>query len=723
MDRIEDLVRTSLRERGDDAEPTPHLYRQVQRRIEGRRRRRAWAFVPVAAVIAAAVAVPFVLERGPQVPDIVDSPPGPANDAAHVLVSEPGGALVSIELATGARELLADTRDGVDVVDLHVGVDATFDDFTAIGYDDAVDPAFVTYRREDGGEVDVVRGPAGRDLGISNRAPWVLSDDGRWIASIAAEGIVFIPVGEDGVPRAEVIAAGVSMPEARAPLDWDGPTNAGGTSILTVTGEFGIEHVVLEGMGSAFEPIESTNLPRLREDVTVVQTVGVQPDAADPFVDLITWSLDGVTDSPTVEVADATGRVLAQTTLDESESELSANTGSGWHRMDVRGDTAAVATANGAVATLARQGDGLVVDELEASGGAVALLADAPAVAPEAEEPGDGDRPGPEERDPPVPTETEGWDGRFGDGLVVADRRTVALIAPDGTRTPLHTFPEEGESTIVDVSVRPGSTVDDLTVAITTTAEGMLDLWSLRVVAGEFAQPLPLQTGPFPLAADDLGVPPTAAWSPDGDLLAVVTQVDADAPVELRTLGWTDAGPSDDPNLGATFTLDTDRPWSATDWVWIDATDDGDGVTRSGQLVLLDPREEVSALLALERQGDGAVALAPDASPQVRGPALALDTAGARGPGGMDGELTRTGDTTRLQLWRWTDADDGAASEPIVVDVGDLRGSVEVAVLAGWETATLLVLDPARPAVVDRATGEIVEVDVGQEVVAADALP
>jgi hypothetical protein len=42
----------------------------------------------------------------------------------------------------------------------------------------------------------------------------------------------------------------------------------------------------------------------------------------------------------------------------------------------------------------------------------------------------------------------------------------------------------------------------------------------------------------------------------------------AGQPAEIRTIGWDDDGPSEDGNLAATFTLDTDRPLTLRGWSW-----------------------------------------------------------------------------------------------------------------------------------------------------------
>jgi hypothetical protein len=92
MDRVEQLVRDSLRARAEDVEPTPHLYRGVQERIARRRRRTLAAWVPAGAVaLGVAVAIPLVLDARPPAPSIEDYAEqqltaGPASPTHAVLV-------------------------------------------------------------------------------------------------------------------------------------------------------------------------------------------------------------------------------------------------------------------------------------------------------------------------------------------------------------------------------------------------------------------------------------------------------------------------------------------------------------------------------------------------------------------------------------------------------------------------------------------------------------
>ena len=194
----------------------------------------------------------------------------------------------------------------------------------------------------------------------------------------------------------------------------------------------------------------------------------------------------------------------------------------------------------------------------------------------------------------------------LGQGLVVANGPELLLVEPDGTTRTLYTFPSEGHSTIAGVSVRPGSTPEDLTVALLTQAEGMYDVRWLRAVDGgsDGAQLFEHPEAQLGTPIEDGNVP-HPVWSPEGDLLAFVSTA-PDGSDELTVIGWDEDAPTDDPNRAiASFGVDAET-LRAEQWVW---TDDAEGVARQGELLLSDPAGDGLYALPLERQGDGAVAL------------------------------------------------------------------------------------------------------------------
>lgn len=194
----------------------------------------------------------------------------------------------------------------------------------------------------------------------------------------------------------------------------------------------------------------------------------------------------------------------------------------------------------------------------------------------------------------------------LGEGLLVARGADLVLVEPDGTTRTLYSFPSEGHSSIAGVSVRPGSTVDDLTVALLTQAEGMYDVRWLHAVDGEtdgaqlFEDPSAQLGTPV-----ESGNVPHPVWSPEGDLLAFLS-TSADGSGELTVIGWDEDAPTDDPNRAiAQFGVDAEG-LRAEEWVW---TDDAEGVARRGELLLSETTGEELSGLPLERQADGAVAL------------------------------------------------------------------------------------------------------------------
>jgi hypothetical protein len=118
------------------------------------------------------------------------------------------------------------------------------------------------------------------------------------------------------------------------------------------------------------------------------------------------------------------------------------------------------------------------------------------------EEPADVETPpGPDEEPAEEAEETEESVESVGptgvaEPVVVIDQNALVLVTPEDTRT-LVTLPEEGESWFLSVAVRPGSTVDDLTIVTTTTAEGFADLRWTRIVDGEVAVPFEAFEGIF----------------------------------------------------------------------------------------------------------------------------------------------------------------------------------------------------------------------------------
>jgi hypothetical protein len=230
-----------------------------------------------------------------------------------------------------------------------------------------------------------------------------------------------------------------------------------------------------------------------------------------------------------------------------------------------------------------------------------------------------GSTPTPEPTTAPAPDLTEPADPTAPEGprvegaalpspIVTTSMRELTLHGPDGPQV-VAALAEEGESVFLSARVRPGSTVDDLTVVALTTAEGMLDLRTIRWVDGELTVFAPFEDGFEPgfMSTGPGLVVNGPVWSPDGAFLAWIET--ASGVATLRTVGWGGDGPGtgDPATDNAAFEVDTlgQVPLIPVEWV---ATPGGPSTTEL-RATALDSNEGWYAL-PVEIQGDGAVALA-----------------------------------------------------------------------------------------------------------------
>lgn len=191
--------------------------------------------------------------------------------------------------------------------------------------------------------------------------------------------------------------------------------------------------------------------------------------------------------------------------------------------------------------------------------------------------------------------------GTYPDGFTVEpEGQELALVGDDHVEV-LYTLPDEGESVFRAAAVRPGSTRDDMTVVVVTSAEGMYDLRWLEIRDGQVGE---LRSFPDayrmrPDLAARQALVPTVVWSPDGNTIAWVEPGDDGA--VLRTVGW-HAGPgtgrtADD---NASFGLEG-APAVLQARSWEVAHSDG------SQTVLTAESETGEGFrIQLERQADGA---------------------------------------------------------------------------------------------------------------------
>lgn len=743
MDPIEQRVRDSLRARAEGAEPTPHLYRGVQARIARRRRQKLLAWVPAsAAALGVAVAIPFLLTSGgPDVPRIEDYATPPRTSEA-----------------TPDRAVIYDGAGGLEILDLRDGTvtdsgvqtppQGALSGLAVPAGDRGDDPAWVALETLPGTEPtwNIFR-PGVSEVsagfpGVIGDGGMAVSDDGGWVAYLGtpeeADGYVLTVASTvmDGEMEIHTVA---NVSEDARVLDWAGPidaTSGTGSEILVATAN---------GTVTSFEVDWTDGVP------TVVSRENVAMDAGPVLAASLdhvrsedrAWSryqLEQRGDERHVRFVEAM-TLEPRGELDVTSLVGDADPADLW--LDAWGDATLLGDGT-SVWLLRHDGEGDFATPVALPEGTVraALIGkDVPAGPADEDPEPDGGIDDDGDIDDDGGLDDGGVDddgisedgpadgpGTLGDGLIVADQSTVWVVRPDGLRDELVTFPAEGESTVVAVAVRPGSTADDLTVAITTRAEGTFDVRWLRVVDGqvdtsidpvgtEFPAPPIEGAGGFPFAAPDLqdGGAPAAAWSPDGDLLAVVARPSAGGSAELRTIGWTDDGPNQDPNLAATFELDTDRPLTLRQWTWID---DAAGTTRDGQLILIDEAAREAFTLRLDRQGDGAPAM-PNQNPLQRVPESGVrDLADADGDGTFDTALRTVGGP-----WPMLEIRTFEGGEETITGVEiDTGGSGSGGLLAAWDQVLLVVIDPAQPLLVDRVTGDVAPARLGVDVVSADPI-
>jgi hypothetical protein len=249
------------------------------------------------------------------------------------------------------------------------------------------------------------------------------------------------------------------------------------------------------------------------------------------------------------------------------------------------------------------------------------------------DEPGDGTAETPQEAEEgPEPIEDgEGTVGPTGvaEPVIVVYEDTLLLLTPGGS-TPLVTLPEEGHSWFLSVAVRPGSTVEDLTIVTTTSAEGFQDIRWTRIVDGEVVVPFEAFEGTYAPAASttDTASISSVVWSPDGGSVAWLDQTPEGT--TLRTVGWDD-GPGtgrradDQAGFGA-----EGLPSGAMldDWVAIDGS-------RSLIRATMADSTEGWYGIPMERQADGALAAGAVEANPVPEPTL--------GPVGAVGGVTQDG--------------------------------------------------------------------------------
>lgn len=228
------------------------------------------------------------------------------------------------------------------------------------------------------------------------------------------------------------------------------------------------------------------------------------------------------------------------------------------------------------------------------------------------------DAPTPQATDEPAPspTTTADPDATVAPShLVVTDGTSIDLVTRSGDVVRnLVTLASEGESSVTDLAVRPGSSSGDLTVVFAAEAEGMVDLRYVTVRDGEVSGPEHL-SAPYQVSEGTVPGMLAPVFSPDGRHLAWLEfpQGEPQQSARLRTIGWTDDGPgtgrtADDHADFELEAIDTTWPVTLEDWIWDEVAEDG---TARGELRAVGPAGLYH--IDIERQGDGALAVPPDA--------------------------------------------------------------------------------------------------------------
>lgn len=618
---LESRIRASLRERADDVEPTPHLWRTVERRTRQRRTLPVlvWAAAGTAAAVTAVAVLPAVLDDGgPRL--TID----PADRPAITQEGTTGGQAVvtrspSHYVAVSGRQLLLrSVDDGSATVLAELAPEGESRPRTlAVRPGSSPDDLTVAYVTEAEGMFDLrllraVDGTVSTSVVAGDLSPTVSSQDtvaptpawspdGRTMAWVAPDG--------DGAPALYLMDLEEHLEEASR----------------TGAGTGAVRHAPTEVRLSADEAVLDARRLRLQDWRTddgrgrlsltqdgqlLRSTIAPQADGRWDVDTLVPAAVEGYV----VDVAAGEGDeeyVLTaggSTAKDAEDAGLQLRIGAQAVGIDLPtaapADVWMTAVPGGAIVGLG--GDARLVTRAE--DGIVVGLApagtDHAAFVPRS---GEAQQVGP-------PAE----DGAAGEALATHlttdDAGRLVLRTGDGDRV---LYPEaatsvEAAKVVEDVSVRPGSSPDALTAVLLVASESGPEL--VAVTLGDGTVRSTPMTGPHGIGPDaDLRTLQAPIWAPDGDHLAWVER-GADGGWRLRTVGW-DGGPgtgrpADD---NATFGVElSTSDLLAAEWI---AGEDGEGERRS--LLFLVSRTEAAdggerGLYRLEigHQGDGALSLA-----------------------------------------------------------------------------------------------------------------
>jgi hypothetical protein len=610
MDRVEQLVRDSLRTRAEDVEPTPHLYRGVQDRIARRRRRTIATWVPAGAVaLGVAVVLPSVLDTGTQVPSIEDYADGPVSAAptsTRAVTVDRDGVVALVDLTDGSVLHEYGSLDGAGVPPLldvaPTDVDAVPDAIAGTPQDRVDGPTLAitafTVTCPPGsacaGETTTSFEPEGGAPEVGAR--FAVSPDGAWTATLAgpmqdADGwtLQLRPTPRSDAPELFREPA-VVVPAGSVVQDWSGTLEPDGTSEVTV--------VTPDGQLLGF-PLTYDGDTFTWTDEAVLSPVDREPVAAYASSHLGdgTGYVLSTGDAGLEVQAVRGGRTLGAVDVDALVGDPQAETVA----LDAWGDTATLSSPDGSW-LLTHDGQGDFADPVALPDGTVR----AALVGREVDDgPDDASPDEPGEASPAEPGEglddviVEEPTAAFAGPIVQAGARSVVLRT-DAEERILLALPPEGESTVVEVGVRPGSSADDLTAVVATTAEGFTDLRWVEVVDGQVQDPVVLEGAYASAGVGDASVTLRGlTWSPAGDRLLWVEATPGDA--TLRAIGWDDGpGTGDTATDNVALGLPT-----GLDGSLVDVVDAG-----GGRLVArFTSTGGAWSRWVLEVQGDGALAV------------------------------------------------------------------------------------------------------------------
>lgn len=604
---LESMLRASLEERAGDVEPTPELWRQVDRRISHRRALPlfVWTAAGVAAVVAAVAVVPGLVERvddglvidPAESPDQVESPaeevPGPVAAAplSHY-VAVVDGRLV-LRGVDGSEEELWRSEEGAALT-LAVRPGSTPERFTVAtvaSIEGMLDLAVVTRTRGETSATQTFVADDGDDGSTTPTLAW--SPDGSTVATlVAAEGraelVLFDPDGttpEEGTPQQRIGLAGVEDPSALRLQDW---VSGGEEQSVWFTSRGDLYRAPIGQADEAW-------------DVGVLE----RTDGDDFTIDIATASdgtqyrlLAGGSSSGDAEDA---GLAIEFDNERIAFPDLATADPSGAWMTAVEGGAIVGLGSDARLIVRDREGDSPVTAIAGATyaawvpgaGTAAGTAADLPTAAPT-----------------DVPTAGPRADGPLSESgvtpyVAIDEQGRVAVHTGDGGEREVildeQLWAPEAGVRAMDVSVRPGSSSGEVSGVALLATEGGPELAWFRAAAGATATAR--MEGATGLGNGDTDQRDAPTWSPDGLHLAWV-EPDSSGGWTLRTVGMADNGPTDE-DAGFGIDLSAERLHLA-DWQWDEEDPAG---TARGRIDLVDAAAGRTYVLTIERQGDGALAV------------------------------------------------------------------------------------------------------------------